>query len=56
MRNSASKAAALAAFIARKTEIDAAIERIRAACADHFFVVPDEVNWGHVSVLSEHAA
>ena len=56
MRNSESKAAALAAFIARKTEMDAAIERIRAASADHFFVLPDEVNWGHVAVRAEHAA
>jgi hypothetical protein len=56
MRNSASKDTALAAFIARKTEIDAAIERIRAASASHFFVILDEVNWGDVTVLSEHAA
>lgn len=56
MRNSASKDAALAAFIAQKTEIDAAIERIGGASADHFFVLPDEVNWGHMTVLAEHAA
>ena len=56
MRNSESKAAALAAFIARKTEIDAAIERIRAASGDHFFVLSDEVTLGHVTVLAEHAS
>ena len=29
--------AALAAFIARKAEIDAALDRLRAASNDHFF-------------------
>lgn len=56
LRNPAPKDAALSAFIARKTEIDATIERIRAASADHFFVIGDEVNWGHVTVLTDHAA
>ena len=30
--------AALAAFIARKVEIDTALDRIRVASDDHFFV------------------
>ena len=32
--------AALAAFIARKAEIDAALDRIRAASDDHFSPAP----------------
>ena len=48
--------AALAAFIARKAEIDAALDLIRAASDDHFFVSPESVNWGHVTALADHAA
>ena len=48
--------AALAAFIARKAEIDAALERIRAASDDHFFTSPEDVNWGDVTVLTDRAA
>ena len=48
--------AALVAFLARKTEIDAALERIRAASADHFFVAPEDVHWGIVTALADHAA
>ena len=48
--------AALAAFIARKAEIDAALDRIRAASGDHFFASPEDVHWGHVTVLADHAA
>ena len=46
--------AALAAFIARKAGIVAALERIRAASDDHFFTSLDDVNWGHVTALAEH--
>lgn len=48
--------AVLAAFIARKAEIDAALDRIRAASADHFFVAPEDVHWGNVTALADHAA
>lgn len=47
--------AALAAFIARKAEIDAALERIRDASDDHFFASPEDVNWGHVTALADHS-
>ena len=47
--------AARAAFIARKAEIAAALERIRAASDDHFFTGPDDVNWGHVTALADYA-
>ena len=48
--------AALAAFIARKAEIDAALDRIRVARDDHFFASPEDVHWGHVAALADHAA
>lgn len=47
---------ALAAFIARKAEIDTALDRIRAAGDDHFFASPEDVHWGHVTNLADHAA
>lgn len=36
--------AALAAFIERKVEINAALDGIRAASDDHFFASPEDVN------------
>ena len=48
--------AALAAFVARKAEIDAALDRIRVASDDHFLASPESVNWGHVTALADHAA
>jgi len=48
--------AALAAFIAHKAEIDAALDRIRAASDDHFFASPENLHWGHVTALADHAA
>jgi len=53
-RREANRQQALAAFIARKAEIDALLARIAAASADHFGRDPDEVTWadegslGHV--------
>jgi hypothetical protein len=46
---------ALAAFIARKAEIDTMLERIATLSGDHFEVVPDDVHWGHVGSLSHYA-
>lgn len=51
-----SNKAALAAFVARKAEIDAALDRIGAASDDHFFASPEDVHWGHVTALTDHAA
>ncbi|HRW61788.1 MAG TPA: hypothetical protein P5340_14200 [Defluviicoccus sp.] len=42
---------ALAAFVARKAEIDAMIERLAAFSDDHFGVPPEGVSWGHVGNL-----
>jgi hypothetical protein len=47
---------ALAAFMARKQEIDAMLERIAALSDDHFMVAPDNVTWGHVGTLEDYAA
>ena len=46
---------ALAAFIARKVEIDTMLERIAALSADHFEVTLDDVHWGHVGTLAHYA-
>jgi hypothetical protein len=47
--------AALAAFIARKANIDAALTALQAASADHFGIEPDEVHWAHVGDASRLA-
>lgn len=48
--------AALAALIARNAEIDAALDRSRAASDDHFFASHEDVHRGHVTALADHAA
>ncbi len=47
---------ALAAFMAKKQEIDAMLARIAAHSDDHFDVMPDDVSWGHVGTLEDYAA
>ena len=46
---------ALAAFVAKRGEIDAMPTRLRALGDDHFGVAPDEVTWGDVGTLEHHA-
>ena len=46
---------ALAAFVARKAEIDAMLTRIQALSDEHFGVAPDDVTWGHVGSLGHYA-
>ena len=46
---------ALAAFVARKGEIDAMLSRLQTLSDEHFGVAPDEVTWGHVGTLEHHA-
>jgi hypothetical protein len=48
--------AALDAFIAAKTEIDAMLARLAAHSVDHFGYSPDELNWGHVGTLEHYRA
>ncbi len=45
----------LDAFLARKSEIDTALERLQALSNDHFNAHPDEINWGHVGDLGYYA-
>lgn len=49
------KQSALDAFLARKAEIDNALERLQALSDDHFNAHPDEINWGHVGDLGHYA-
>jgi hypothetical protein len=46
---------ALAAFVARKAEIDAMLGRLQSLSDEHFGVAPDEVTWGHVGSLGHYA-
>jgi len=46
-----SNEAALAAFMAGKTEIDALLARITAASDDHFGTSPERVTWGDAGSL-----
>ena len=47
--------AALNAFLAKKAEIDNALERLQALSNDHFDTLPDDINWGHVGTLASYA-
>ncbi|GIK82890.1 MAG: hypothetical protein BroJett024_39950 [Alphaproteobacteria bacterium] len=55
MTKSRNTASALDAFIAKKAEIDAMLERIEALSDDHFDTSPDEIDWGHVGTLMHYA-
>jgi hypothetical protein len=46
---------ALAAFIAKKAEIDTMLKRLQALSDEHFGANPDEVHWGHVGSLEHYA-
>jgi hypothetical protein len=46
---------ALAAFVARKAEIDAMLSRIQSLSNDHFGVASDEVTWGDAGNLGRYA-
>ena len=46
---------ALAAFLAKKAEIDTALARLTALSADHFGADPASVNWGTVGTLAFYA-
>ena len=51
----AHKQTALDAFLARKAEIDNALERLQALSDDHFNAHPEVINWGHVGDLGHYA-
>ena len=50
-RRSPDNAQALAAYVARKAEIDAMLQRLASLSDDHFGVAPDDVTWGNVGDL-----
>lgn len=51
MHNASDNGVALAAFIARKTEIDSILARLTALSAEHFNLAPDDVTWGDAGTL-----
>ena len=55
MTRQAKNAQALDAFIARKAEIDAMLDRLKSLSDDHFDYAPDDINWGHVGTLAHYA-
>ena len=55
MTKTAAKQTAVDAFIARKAEIDAALERLQALSDDHFDCAPEDIHWGHVGTLAHYA-
>ncbi|MBM3535119.1 MAG: hypothetical protein FJX60_19020 [Alphaproteobacteria bacterium] len=48
-------ATALEAFVARKAEIDAMLDRLKALSDEHFGYIPEEINWGHAGTLAHYA-
>ena len=50
-----SKEQPLAAFVAKKAEIDAMLTRLQALSDDHFNYSPDDVTWDHVGTLGYYA-
>ena len=50
------KTTALDAFIEHKTRIDAMLERLQAASADHFESNPEEIRWGDAGFLADIAS
>ena len=45
---------ALAAFVARKAEIDTMLTRLQALSEDHFGYAPEDVTWSHVGTLEHY--
>jgi SpoVK/Ycf46/Vps4 family AAA+-type ATPase len=50
-RATVSNDAALNAFMQKKAQIDAMLERLKALSDDHFGTTPDAVNWADVGSL-----
>ena len=46
---------ALAALIAKKTEIDTMLARFQALSDEHFHADPETLHWGHVCDLEHYA-
>ena len=56
MRKLKDNSEAVAAFVAKKVEIDTMLARLSALSADHFNVNPEQINWGNVGTLGFYAA
>jgi hypothetical protein len=54
-RNTRSNERALAAFVAKKAEIDRMLTRIQQLSDDHFGYSPDEITWSHLGTLGHYA-
>ena len=54
-RAQADNAPALAAFLAKKAEIDTMLARLQALSDEHFGYQPEEIHWGHVGTLGHYA-
>ena len=48
------KETALAAFMAKKAEIDEMLARLTSLSDEHFNLEPDEINWSHVGTLGHY--
>ena len=53
--SAANNTKAIEAFMARKMEVDAMLDRLQALSGDHFGYSPDDINWGHVGTLAHYA-
>ena len=47
---------ALDAFLAKKAEIDAMLDRLATLSEEHFNADPDRVNWGTIGTLEFYAS
>ena len=55
-RTATDNSKALAAFIAKKAEIDAMLARLTALSEDHFNINIETLSWGHVGDLEHYAS
>jgi hypothetical protein len=55
MRKPRDNSQAIAAFMAKKAQIDAMLIRLTDLSADHFDVSPDSLHWRHVGNLEYYA-
>jgi hypothetical protein len=46
---------AIAAFMARKAEIDGMLARLQCLSDEHFDASPEDINWGDVGTLAHYA-
>jgi len=54
MRKAQDNSQALAAFVARKSEVDTILTRLAALSAEHFDRAPDDITWADVGTLGSY--